>query len=140
MYRTSGAAILVIGALFFSGCNQSRTSDRSLQTISAIDADSLRNAPPPRVGSARRTVFVDPRPVYEFRQSHIPGAIHMPYETLREAHFQLDGYDTIIVYGTGFSSTIAVAASKTLLELGHTDVRTLQGGLNAWIDADLDID
>ena len=75
-----------------------------------------------------------------FVAGHVPGALHMPLETLRVERARLEGADTIIVYGDGFDSAVAGATSKLLLEMGFADVRTLRGGLRAWADAGREIE
>ena len=40
---------------------------------------------------------------------------------------------TIIVYDTDWNDVIGVSASKRLMELGHSNVYTLQGGIEAWV-------
>ncbi len=80
-------------------------------------------------------VWLDPRTDDEYRKEHIPGAVHLPMQRVREDHSILRQYDVIVVYGNDFNSPRATAVSKTLMELGHRDVRTLRGGLKAWKEA-----
>ena len=87
------------------------------------------------VGRNKGGVWVDPRGPDTFATGHIPGAINMPYETVRDDYNRLGDWSVIIVYGRDYNDPIARAMSKTLLELGFKDVRTLHGGLRAWQEA-----
>ena len=92
---------------------------------------------PPRIGlgGSAPGVFVDPRSEAEYTAGHLPGAVHLPYEKARTDAHVLDAYGVLMVYGNDYNSPLAVAMSKTLIDLGYKDVRTLRGGIRAWEDA-----
>ena len=117
-----------------TGCS-TRTSDRSLVFLDVSQAIDAVRGERRILRSPTAGIWLDPRTDQEFAAGHIPGAIHMPLERIRQEHRQLNEFDVIVVYGNDFNSPRAAAASKTLLELGHTDVRTLRGGLKAWEQA-----
>ena len=48
---------------------------------------------------------------------------------------QLDDAGIIIVSGETYNDPVAIAMSKTLMELGFKDVKTLRGGIMGWEDA-----
>jgi rhodanese-related sulfurtransferase len=134
--------ILCAGVLAVGGCSNKKTSDKSLSFVTADDAHSLLGGKREALfglGGEKTSAFVDPRTLLDYRKGHIPGAIHLPYENVREQTRRLQPYTTIIVYGDSYNSTIAQAMSKTLIELGFDDVRTLRGGLRAWQDAGFDL-
>ena len=115
-----------------TGCREVKTSDRSLVDVTVTDAQSLLAGRDQLLGGTKTAALIDPRPVHEWRSAHVPGALHIPYEELRNAQKELAAFDTLIVYGNTYGSPVAVAASKTLLEMGFKDVRTLDGGLRRW--------
>lgn len=129
-----GFAIVALLAVFLSGCT-TRTSDRDLVFLNPAEALEAVQGERRMLRGSTTGVWLDPRTDREYREGHIPGAIHMPMQRVREDHASLREYDVIIVYGNDFNSPRATAVSKTLLELGHRDVRTLRGGLKAWKEA-----
>lgn len=134
---------LCTAILALSGCSNKKTSDKSLTFLNAEDAHSLLGDKREAVfglGGEKTTAIVDPRTLLNYRNGHIPGAIHLPYENVRDETRRLQPFTTIIVYGDSYNSTIAQAMSKTLIELGFDDVRTLRGGLRAWEDAGFEVE
>jgi len=43
-------------------------------------------------------LIIDSQSETKYEQSHISGAISMPFRTMAEPYSQLDGYDEIIMY------------------------------------------
>ena len=79
-------------------------------------------------------VWLDPRTEEEYAKAHIPNAISMPFPEIElDYKSRLLNAGTIIVYDTDWNDVIGVSASKRLMELGHSDVYTLKGGLEAWV-------
>ena len=118
------------------GCSSNKTSDRNLAFVTAPEAETLVQGRRRLLGIAgeRTGAWVDPRSEREFREGHIPGAIHLPAEEIRERHRTLGRFDVLVVYGDTFNDPVALGVSKGLIELGH-DARTLRGGLQAWAAA-----
>ena len=92
-------------------------------------------------------VFVDVRETVELQESGaIPGAVHAPRGFLE---FIVDpegpmhqpvlasGKLLILYCGTGGRSALA---TKTLVDMGVTNVVSMAGGINAWIEADGPVD
>jgi phage shock protein E len=127
---------VLVSIVSLGGCS-TKTSDRDLVFLNPHDAiDAIRTQR--RVmglGGERSGVWLDPRTDEEYKQGHIPGAIHMPMQQVRQDHGILRDYSVIVVYGNDYNSPRATAVSKTLMELGYRDVRTLRGGLKAWQEA-----
>jgi rhodanese-related sulfurtransferase len=115
------------------GC-KSGVSGNDLTMLSSTEAQDLIAGKRKwlGLGGPGKAVWVDPRTSVEYRAGHIPGAISLPYEYLSHDHKQLDDYDTLIVYGEDYNDAKAIGFSKRLIEFGHSDVRTLNGGLRAW--------
>ena len=94
-----------------------------------------------------RCVLIDVREPSEFATGHIKGAANIPRGVLE---FQVDAHPAVanvvdaslshkeqpvVVYcRTGGRAALAACA---LQELGFADVRSIEGGVTAWIDAGL---
>ena len=111
-----------------------KTTDKNIEYVNTVEGQQLVVGEKRLLGIAgtAKGVWLDPRTPAEFRAGHIPGAINVPYEDLSEEFKSLKQYDILIVYGNDYNDTVADAYSKRLIELGHKDVRTLNGGLRAW--------
>ena len=127
--------ILAVGLAMLGGCSN-KTSDRDLKFVSSSAAIELLAQPTGAFGSQgnRVNVWLDPRTVEEYAKAHIPNAISMPFPEIElDYKSRLLNAGTIIVYDTDWNDVIGVSASKRLMELGHSDVYTLKGGLEAWV-------
>lgn len=133
MLRLTFGVCMAVSMALAGGCLSTKTSDRDLVFVDPAEGmEIVRGERQGLVLGTVRGVWVDPRSVSEFREGHIPGAVHLPLERARDEHSRLEDYTTIVVYGEDYNSPLAHALSKTLLELGYDDVRTLRGGLRAW--------
>lgn len=72
--------------------------------------------------------LVDVRTPDEFAVGHIPGALNVPLESLRERHEQLRGLDLVVNCQVGQRGH---TATRMLDQLGHR-VRNLDGGFRTW--------
>jgi len=94
------------------------------------------------------TLIIDLRELSEYRRGHIPGAVHLS-RGLLEFHIHKvveqsrpdqnipQEEQTIVLYcGTGGRSSLA---AKTVEELGYKNVKSLDGGIVAWAQAQLPI-
>ncbi len=123
---------LLLGVSGLSGCNAG-ISDKSLSYISPTDAAiSMREGSSNLIGPERETVLVDPRQSWAYQKTHIPSSMNIPYGQLKTQLWRLDEVGMIIVCGTTYDDSVAIAMSKTLLAMGYKDVRTVRGGIRAW--------
>ena len=126
---------LVTGLTFLGGCSN-KTSDKDLQFVTSTAAIELLAQSTGAFGSQgnRVNVWLDPRTEEEYAKAHIPNAISMPFPQIEQDYkSRLLNAATIIVYDTNWNDVIGVSASKRLMELGHSNVYTLKGGLESWI-------
>ncbi len=84
-----------------------------------------------------QTTLIDIREAPEWAQGHIPGAIHLPRSILEIKICDLvPALDTpLILYCSG--GIRSALATENLQRMGYTRVRSLHGGLKAWLNADL---
>ena len=93
-----------------------------IDEVSTSEAAALTDAP----------VFVDVRDRDEWDEGHIPGALHLPRSFL-ESRIESavpDRDRAIVVYCA--SGNRSAFATRTLEELGYSDVRNLAGGYTDW--------
>ena len=83
-------------------------------------------------GPELRTVLVDCRKRLEYNKTHIPDATSIPFGHLNDKLYELDNAGIIIISGATHNDAAAIAMSKTLMELGFKEVKTLRGGLAEW--------
>lgn len=95
------------------------------------------------------TLFIDIREPAEFHRGCVPGAIHLPRGLLEfDLHAIVDrarsDYNVahedqaIILYcGTGGRSALA---AKTAEEMGYRNVKSMDGGIVAWVQARFPLD
>tara|TARA_B100001123_G_C14855299_1_gene845768 strand:+ start:285 stop:710 length:426 start_codon:yes stop_codon:yes gene_type:complete len=118
-----------------AGCSTG-LSDKNLVYIGVADAATLLTGPQGALdGSDGEIVVVDPRPSWSYRKGHIPKSINIPFGQLKIQLWKLEGAGVVIVTGETYNDSVALAMSKTLLNYGFKDVRTLRGGLTSWEDA-----
>ncbi|MBC23605.1 MAG: hypothetical protein CMJ32_06770 [Phycisphaerae bacterium] len=116
------------------GCGTS-TSDRDLHYVTAVEAEQLLVQPKGLFGLGGKTegIWLDPRSKEAYELGHIPGAINIPFPDIAPLHkIKLPGNPLVIVYGDDYDDILAIAASKRLMELKYSDIKTLRGGLRQW--------
>ncbi len=67
-----------------------------------------------------------------YKDAHIAGAVHIPYDRLETETAQWDKNTPIVTYCTTYECTESHRAAKKLKELGFTNVRVYEGGINDW--------
>ena len=90
-----------------------------------------------RIDAGRPPTILDVRSAWEFRQGHVPGAIHVPFWTIGAhlAEIPAEGGDDLVVYcGHG---PRAWRAGGVLRRNGITNVMYLQGHMHGWRQAGL---
>jgi rhodanese-related sulfurtransferase len=77
-----------------------------------------------------------------FRQGHLPGAINLPPEKVRERASQAlpDRNAQIVVYCGSPNCTASEKAAQDLEAQGYTRVQRYVGGKQDWIDAGLSLE
>ncbi len=131
------ALLLVALAIGTCGCSAPRTSDRDLVFVDAQQAADLLGGRQRLFGLAgtAQTAVVDVRSRDDFEAGHLPGALNISFQHVSRDYEQLRAYNVIVVYGAGPDDRRADAMSKRLIEKRFKDVRTLRGGVRAWLNA-----
>jgi hydroxyacylglutathione hydrolase len=81
-------------------------------------------------------VLLDVREESEWRAGHAPGAIHIPYEHVRDRARELPAGRPIVTYCAG---GIRSSLAASVLESSGRDVANMRGGFTAWRVAGLPI-
>ncbi len=75
-----------------------------------------------------------------FEEQHIPGSINIPMDRLEdEARERLDKDNEIVVYCASEGCQASPKAAKMLEEMGFSNVKDYEGGMNDWVEAGLDV-
>ncbi|TXD35761.1 rhodanese-like domain-containing protein [Lujinxingia vulgaris] len=89
-----------------------------------------------RIAEGEDFVLIDILNPEDYQREHIPGAINIPVESLKErARKDLGKNQRIVVYGDSHDAEASNRAAKILEELGFRKVSDFDGGLNAWKNA-----
>jgi CRP-like cAMP-binding protein/rhodanese-related sulfurtransferase len=82
------------------------------------------------------TLFVDARAEKFYSDSHIPGAVHMPWDAFDISYMagsdELEKAEEVIVYGRNISSRADEVVADKLTKRGHKNIKILSGSLSAW--------
>ena len=117
---------LIITAFLLVGCTPAveQPAEEVYMNITAVEAKEMMDA-------LEDYVILDVRTQAEYDEKHIPGAILIPNEEIRERAESVltDKYQTIFVYCR--SGNRSKQASQVLVELGYKSIREF-GGINDW--------
>jgi rhodanese-related sulfurtransferase len=112
-----------------------------LAACAAADDDSNRGTGPQSITAgelaeqiqlSRAPLILDVRSEEEYADGHIPGALNIPHDQLGDRLSEIDAAksDEIVVHcRSGYRAGVA---EKVLSEAGYSDVRDLDGHMNAW--------
>ena len=84
------------------------------------------------LGDQDRWVLIDVRPLKDFEESHIPGAISIPLPNLMPNDNRLAEAKQIVVYSGEPRDMLSRAAAKKLMAQGYRNVYGFPGGLDQW--------
>ena len=76
-----------------------------------------------------------------FKQGHLPDAINLPMDRLKElAGKYLKKTDAIVVYCASYTCHASTNAAKMLLSMGYNKVFDFKGSKKAWVDAGFELE
>ncbi len=139
--KTAGfSLLLVLGVIIALApvdkmADQNLTTDQLLQEWTSaepyIHADRLAHW---IINDDPGFQVIDLRPAEDYKQYHIPGNQHVPFNALQEADLQsmIDPYKIKILVSNG--NTRASQAWLLLRRMGYENLYVLKGGMNYWVD------
>jgi rhodanese-related sulfurtransferase len=100
-----------------------------------ITRDELRN----RLDAGTPTLLFEALPEKYYRDGHLPGAVQIDHENVRNAAATLapDKNATVVVYCASSTCRNSDIAANQFEALGYADVRVYVEGKQDWIDAGL---
>ncbi len=125
MYKTL-AIILSLAATSVGAEDAVQTSVKSISPKAAYNSVE-----------SRHTVIIDVREPSEIARTSIPGAINIPLSQLKNRLVELDKYKQSPIITQCRTGRRSLAALKTLMSSGFTNVQNLEGGIIAWEKAGL---
>ena len=76
-----------------------------------------------------------------YKEGHIPGAINIPVDSLKdEVPKQLKKTDKIVVYCASYQCHASTNAAKMLLDMGYKNTVDFKGGKKTWADAGFELE
>jgi len=105
--------------------------------VTSIERDELKQ----KLDHPRKSILVEALPPDQFRERHLPGAINIPTEQIRNRALELmPNKDTeIIVYCAGPACHASRQAADELTTMGYVNVRHYVGGKEDWMQAGLPV-
>jgi rhodanese-related sulfurtransferase len=99
-----------------------------------------RDALVQKMHAGERFILVDVLPHQHFLRVHLPGAINLPLNALRDlAPVVLGSNDSIVLYCANFQCAASRTAAKVLRQLGFSDVLDYAGGILDWEEGGLPV-
>ena len=107
------------------GCNAG-ISDKDLVFVAPSDVSLLMSTEATKLfGPELRTVLIDCRETARYKKAHIPNATSIPFGHLDLKLYELDNAGVIIIAGDTYNDAVALAMSKTLMEIGFKNAITI---------------
>jgi phage shock protein E len=109
--------------------------------IAATADDSKKSAEPANISPGelakliqleKAPLILDVRSKKEYTEAHIPGAVNIPHDQLRDRMSEIDAAKTAEIVVHCKSGYRAGTAEKLLIEAGYSNLRDLDGHMNAW--------
>ena len=76
-----------------------------------------------------------------FKSGHIPGAINLPIDKLKNlAPKHLKKTDTIVVYCASYACHASTGAAEILLKMGYNKTLDFKGSKKLWVDSGLELE
>lgn len=103
----------------------------SIESVSPNEASKMQHE--------RNAIIIDVRETDEWNAGHIAGAIHIPLSDVKNRVTELEKYKDSPVITQCRSGVRSAKAAEVLKNAGFSAVYNLDGGINAWQKAALDI-
>lgn len=119
---TLSSLTLSVGLL--TGCSPSEVNG-----ITVDHAVALQNE--------QKAVIIDVREDQEWREKHIPGAMHIPLQQIPNRLAELETYKNSPIIMQCRSGNRSAKAAAILKDAGFQQVSNMEGGILAWVKAGL---
>jgi rhodanese-related sulfurtransferase len=105
--------------------------------VTEITREDLRQ----KLDHPKKSVLVEALPPEDYRQSHLPGALNMPPDQVRNLASELIPRNDmeVIVYCANPQCDASERVAQQLLTMGYSNVRLYRAGKQDWISAGLPI-
>ena len=87
-------------------------------------------------------VILEALPEGHYRKGHLPGALNLPHDHVRDLALELvpDRHTAVVTYCASATCQNSHIAAETLRSMGYTDVSVYAEGKQDWIAAGLPMD
>jgi rhodanese-related sulfurtransferase len=87
-------------------------------------------------------VLIEALPERYYLEGHLPGALHLPHDRVRELAPGLlpDKAATMVTYCASATCQNSHIAAETLRAMGYSDVSVYAGGKQDWVEAGLPLE
>jgi len=79
-------------------------------------------------------ILLDARSREDYDKGHLPGALSIPLEDIKDFADRLDKGEKIVTYCGGFQCPLSTEAAKELKKLGFQYVCEYKGGMQEWAE------
>ena len=95
-----------------------------------------------KIQAGQPLVLLETLPESSYVKGHLPRAVHLPHDRVRELAPKLlpDKSAAVVTYCASATCQNSHIAAETLSAMGYTDVRVYVGGKQDWTEAGLDLD
>jgi rhodanese-related sulfurtransferase len=95
-----------------------------------------------KLESRQPLVLIEALPERYYLEGHLPGALHLPHDRVRELAPSLvpDRSASIVAYCASAACQNSHIAAETLRAMGYSDVSVYAGGKQDWVEAGLALD
>lgn len=106
--------------------------------VETITRDELKAA----IDEGRNLTIVESLSPQSYEKAHLPGAINIPKEQVRELAPRLlpDKDAEIVVYCANTACQSSIQTAQALEGLGYTNVKDYEAGKEDWIEAGLPVE
>ena len=77
-------------------------------------------------------ILLDVRSREDYDKKHLPGALSIPLEDIKDFADRLDRDEKVVTYCGGFHCPLSTEAAKELMKLGFKNVSDYKGGIQEW--------
>ena len=91
------------------------------------------------INGKEKLMLLEALPESYYRKGHLPGALHLPHDQVRELAPKLapDKHAAIVTYCASATCQNSHIAAETLRAMGYTNVSVYVGGKQDWTEAGL---